>query len=169
MGKPKTHPPSKVDSLTFPVFGLTWCGTPSSPKNDGCSLIAYCGGGGSSKTGVLNKIVVLVNYDDNQNHGGEATQLPSNVGGGGSAVAAPTFTSREIEISTGEALCFGVYAFKPYNDPLNMARLVACIGDEVLLYGIPLFGKSSQNNNIGEGDDEVKEEAILLGKANVGK
>ena len=172
MGKPKTHPPSKVDSLTFPVFGLTWCGTPSSPKNDGCSLIAYCGGGGSSKTGVLNKIVVLVNYDDNQNHDGEATKLPSNVGGGGSAVTAPTFTSREIVISSGEALCFGVYAFKPYNDPLNMARLVACIGDEVLLYGIPLFGKSSQTNNNGEGegDDEMKkEEAILLGKANVGK
>mmetsp|Transcript_35081 Transcript_35081/g.74028 ORF Transcript_35081/g.74028 Transcript_35081/m.74028 type:complete len:115 (+) Transcript_35081:147-491(+) len=58
MAKPKIRPPSQVDALSFPVFGLTWHGAPSNPKGDGCSLIAYCGGGGSAKTGVGNKIIV---------------------------------------------------------------------------------------------------------------
>eukprot|EP00986_Skeletonema_menzelii_P016393 scaffold14453_cov115-Skeletonema_menzelii.AAC.1 len=57
MGKPKIRPPSKVNALSFPVFGLTWHGTPATPKNDGVSFTAYCGGGGSAKTGVGNKIV----------------------------------------------------------------------------------------------------------------
>ena len=49
-GKPRVRPPSQVDHLPFPVFGLTWYGAPSNPtKNDGCSVIAYCGGGGSAK------------------------------------------------------------------------------------------------------------------------
>lgn len=164
MGKLKIRPPSKVDFLTFPVFGLTWFGLPSNPtKNDGCSVIAYCGGGGSSKTGVLNKIVVLVNADNhyiNDSVGGSGGE-----GSAGASSGRPTFISKQIEISTGEALCFGVYTFKPYNDTLNMVRLIACIGDEILMYGIPLTYSSSQ----GEGEDEKKDEAILLGKTNVGK
>jgi len=154
----KIKPPSKVDFLTFPVFGLTWSGSPSTPNNDGYSIIAYCGGGGSSKTGVFNKICVLVNVDNHST---------ADNGEDSSGNCATTFTSKQIEISTGEALCFGVYTFRPYNDTLNMGRLVACIGDEVLLYGIPL-GKNSAGETNGDMEEE-KEEAILLGKVNVGK
>ncbi|KAL7529351.1 hypothetical protein ACHAXR_002916, partial [Thalassiosira sp. AJA248-18] len=181
---------SQADSLAFPVFGLTWCGTPSSPKRDGCSVIAYCGGGGSAKTGVGNKIVVTVTADADDDSagigggdGGGDGGSGSGDGGGGAQQA--TFTSRQIEISTGEALCFGVYAFRPYNDPLKMARLLACVGDEILLYGIPLIPAAdspdeptTDPNNDAGGDDgdnnasdgkKKEEEAILLAKTNVGK
>jgi len=84
-------------------------------------------------------------------------------------------TTRKILISTGEALCFGVHAFRPYNDSLNMVRLLACVGDDILLYGIPLSRKTTTNNNQNsEGDDTVveedkEEEATLLAKTSVGK
>jgi WD40 repeat protein len=51
---PRPRPPSRVDTITFPVFGLSWFGSPG----DGTSIVAYCGGGGSAKTGVVNKIVL---------------------------------------------------------------------------------------------------------------
>ncbi|KAL7552967.1 hypothetical protein ACHAWF_016204 [Thalassiosira exigua] len=159
MGKPKVRPPSQVDSLAFPVFGLTWHGTPSSPKRDGSSVVAYCGGGGSSKTGVFNKIVVTVTADDpaaGDGGGAPGESLPSG----------PTFVSRQLEISTGEALCFGVHAFRPHDDNLGMVRLLACLGDEVLLYGIPLIELQTEPEG-SEGDGEEK--AILLGKTHVGK
>jgi len=84
-----------------------------------------------------------------------------------SSTSSPTSTTRQIEISTGEALCFGVYAFRPYKDPLNMVRLIACVGDEVLLYGIPLVGPAEPSFDAD--GEERKEEAIFLGKTNVGK
>ncbi|KAL3796117.1 hypothetical protein HJC23_000620 [Cyclotella cryptica] len=165
MGKPKIPPPSKIDALSFPVFGLAWYGHPSNigngvgahgdqrRNNRGVSALAYCGGGGSSKTGVLNKIVVVVTTDG---HGGSVT--------------------RQIDVSTGEALCFGVHVFRPYDDDLDMIRLLACVGDELLLYGIPIAEvpivdgadenaedqqqQQQQENNVG---------AVLLGKVNVGQ
>eukprot|EP00571_Detonula_confervacea_P006757 CAMPEP_0172313064 /NCGR_PEP_ID=MMETSP1058-20130122/19273_1 /TAXON_ID=83371 /ORGANISM="Detonula confervacea, Strain CCMP 353" /LENGTH=579 /DNA_ID=CAMNT_0013026653 /DNA_START=176 /DNA_END=1915 /DNA_ORIENTATION=+ len=195
MGKQKIRPPSQVDSLTFPVFGLTWYGAPSSPtKNDGCSVIAYCGGGGSAKTGVGNKIVVLVTADDyNSSQSAAASAADSGVGEGDSSAAASqpsssfsTFASRQVDISTGEALCFGIHAFRPYNDPLNMVRLLACVGDEILLYGIPLLASEANNTATASGGDDAiaandaasnnnndngndKDGAILLAKTNVGK
>lgn len=47
-------PPNRVDPLTFPVFGISWWGN----AGNGLSLVAYCGGGGSAKTGVNNAILV---------------------------------------------------------------------------------------------------------------
>lgn len=171
MGKAKFRPPSQVDSLTFPVFGLTWYGTPASPKNDGVSLTAYCGGGGSAKTGVGNKIVcdLIVQQGNNNNvdnaAAGEAT--------GSAAATLPSSSStvekRTIEISTGEALCFGIHAFRPYDDTLDMIRLVACVGDDILLYGIPIRCHDDSDDNNEEGSDGGGKGAILLAKTCVGK
>ena len=47
-------PPNRVDPLNFPVFAISWFGNPG----DGLSLVAYCGGGGSAKTGVNNAVLV---------------------------------------------------------------------------------------------------------------
>lgn len=47
-------PPSRVDPLNFPVFAMSWYANPG----NGLSLLAYCGGGGSAKTGVNNAILV---------------------------------------------------------------------------------------------------------------
>mmetsp|Transcript_18000 Transcript_18000/g.36849 ORF Transcript_18000/g.36849 Transcript_18000/m.36849 type:complete len:569 (-) Transcript_18000:34-1740(-) len=180
MGKPTIRPPSRVDSLSFPVFGITWFGTPSPPpgmssgpssatnhlhtnasnysapspsaaQNIGISLIAYCGGGGSAKTGVGNKLIVDITADD--------------CGASGSSSV-----SRQIEISTGEALCFGIHAFRPPRDEWGMVRLVAAVGDEVLIYGIPIFREGElQGGDLDADVDFRKEEAILLGKTNVGQ
>lgn len=51
--------PSRYDSVGFPVFAMGWLGDPA----DGTSILAYSGGGGSSRTGVHNKICVVVNDD----------------------------------------------------------------------------------------------------------
>ena len=162
MAPPKVPPPSKIDALSFPVFGLAWFGTPSIGASDGSaqqqpdgggangakkgvSALAYCGGGGSSKTGVFNKIAVIMTVDSP--NGAE---------------------ERMVEISTGEALCFGIHLFgdvgssTPGSNHSQMVRLLACVGDEVLLYGIPIVKQPAN-------DEEEKEEAILLGKVNIGQ
>jgi len=74
---PAPRAPCRVETITFPVFGMSWYGNPA----DGKSIVAYCGGGGSAKTGVFNKIVVRVD-------GGEP-----------------------LDISTGDQVCVGVYVY----------------------------------------------------------
>lgn len=156
MAPPKIPAPSKIDALPFPVFGLAWYGTPSAisttaggntntdgKKNPGISALAYCGGGGSSKTGVFNKIITMLAVD-----GGEG--------------------ERRIEIDTGEALCFGISLFRPHDDDSGMVRLLACVGDEVLLYGIPIAGGADSFDGMAA-EGEEKDEAILLGTVNVGQ
>lgn len=49
--------PSRIETITFPVFGMSWYGNPA----DGTSIVAYSGGGGSAKTGVFNKIITKIN------------------------------------------------------------------------------------------------------------
>ncbi|KAL9182442.1 hypothetical protein ACHAXT_013094 [Thalassiosira profunda] len=166
MGKQRLRPPSLTEPLPFPVFGLTWDGAPSSARRDGYSVVAYCGGGGSAKTGVGNKVVVTVAADE------APPPADGGEGAGDGGNNAPSFSTRQIQISTGEALCFGVKLFRPHDDALQMVRLLACIGDEVLLYGIPLRRDDSASGDNKENDDEeeeAEEEAILLGKTNVGK
>lgn len=96
--------------------------------------------------------------------------------GDSSSPSARTSTTRKIEISTGEALCFGVRAFRPHDDPLRMVRLLACVGDDVLLYGIPLTREETRSadgsgggGDGGYGEEEREEEAVLLAKTTVGK
>ena len=64
---PRPRPPSRVDTLSFPVFGMSWY------ANQNVSVLGYCGGGGSARTGVTNKIVLRINggpdqYLDTGNH-----------------------------------------------------------------------------------------------------
>lgn len=75
---------------------------------------------------------------------------------------------RTVEISTGEALCFGVHAFRPYDDHLHMIRLVACVGDEILLYGIPIHWTDDHEEEEGFSGAAGGRQAILLAKVNVG-
>jgi hypothetical protein len=128
---PKIPPPSKIHPLSFPVFGLSWYGSQS------LSALAYCGGGGSSKTGVFNKIAILLTAEEG--------------------------VERTVEISTGDALCFGIHLFRPVNCRDGLVRLLACVGDEVFSYGIPIQCSTSEDSN-----DETKEEATLLASVNVG-
>jgi len=54
---PPLRPPNRTEPLPFPVFGMSWYADPS----DGRSVLAYCGGGGSAKTGVGNSVTILEN------------------------------------------------------------------------------------------------------------
>jgi len=47
-------PPSRIDPLNVPAFGMSWYANPGT----GLSLVAYCGGGGSAKTGINNAVMV---------------------------------------------------------------------------------------------------------------
>ncbi|KAI2490487.1 hypothetical protein MHU86_24084 [Fragilaria crotonensis] len=62
----KLRPPSFVKSVTIPVFGMDWFGAmPStSTTTNTKSMVAYCGGGGSAKTGVNNKIMIVLDDDE---------------------------------------------------------------------------------------------------------
>ncbi|KAL7581086.1 hypothetical protein ACA910_005889 [Epithemia clementina (nom. ined.)] len=48
--------PSRIEPLAFPVFAISWF---SEPSEGGRSIFAYCGGGGSAKTGVKNSVVIF--------------------------------------------------------------------------------------------------------------
>lgn len=52
---PRPKPPNRSEPSPFPVFGASWF------AGNGTSVVAFCGGGGSARTGVNNAIVVLWN------------------------------------------------------------------------------------------------------------
>lgn len=56
------RPPCRIDQLSFPLFAVDWF---AEAGEDGSftSWVAYCGGGGSAKTGVRNNIVIMHNED----------------------------------------------------------------------------------------------------------
>ena len=62
----KLRPPNRIDALSFPIFGLDWYaqqhGRDDTPATSS-SWLAFCGGGGSAKTGVRNNILVIHNND----------------------------------------------------------------------------------------------------------
>lgn len=78
---PKPRYPSKIEPLSFPVFGLNWWANPET----GDSVVSYCGGGGSAKTGVSNKIVIRIN------------DQPA------------------VDINTGDDVCIQVTVWQDYN------------------------------------------------------
>lgn len=51
---PRPRPPSRIDAVATPLFGICWYGDPGT----GLSIVAHCGGGGSAATGVKNTITV---------------------------------------------------------------------------------------------------------------
>jgi WD40 repeat protein len=53
---PRPKPPSRIDTVTTPLFGICWFGDPG----DGTDIVAFCGGGGSAATGVKNLITVRI-------------------------------------------------------------------------------------------------------------
>lgn len=61
---PRLRSPSRIEPLNFPVFGLAWYADVAC----GHQWVAYCGGGGSAKTGVKNQIVVLYDGGEEVKH-----------------------------------------------------------------------------------------------------
>mmetsp|Transcript_13584 Transcript_13584/g.18641 ORF Transcript_13584/g.18641 Transcript_13584/m.18641 type:complete len:220 (-) Transcript_13584:1185-1844(-) len=128
---PPPKPPSRVDNIPFPVFGCTWFGVPAlPPKNTGCSVLAYCGGGGSAKTGVNNKINLAVTVT--------APPPASDGEPGGGEVGSSITTKYNVNIGTKEQVCVGVHLFDGGQALGGGVYLLAAVGDEVRLYTVPL-------------------------------
>jgi len=51
--------PSQLQFVTFPVFSLAWYASPPGNQNS-CTAFAYCGGGGSARTGVNNAVQIEI-------------------------------------------------------------------------------------------------------------
>ena len=104
-----------------------------------------------------NKIVALITTEN----------PPSSSHPDGPPPPPPGSTTRQVEASTGDALCVGVHAFRPHGDESGIVRLLACVGDELIMYGVPL--KRRGEVRYTEKGDEVREEATLLGRVTAGK
>jgi WD40 repeat protein len=115
---PKLRPPSYVKRISLPVFGIDWYGEPNNS-----SIVAYCGGGGSAKTGVHNKIMLHVSTPDSPAN--DATHQDSNP---------------ERIIETGDQVCVSVKIYRQYSSNTTTdchLWLLAAIGDEVVRYSLP--------------------------------
>ena len=109
------------------------------------------------QTGVGNKVVALITTEN----------PPSPSSPDGPPPPPPGSSTRRVEASTGDHLCVGVRAFRPHSDGSGLVRLLACVGDDLVLYGIPLARRGEVEYD--EKGDEVNEEMILLGRVTCGK
>jgi WD40 repeat protein len=105
------------------VFGISWFGNPG----DGTSYTAYCGGGGSARTGVGNSCIV---------------QTPASQNG----------MDVPLTISTGDDI--GV-ALQIYQNPVTgKVWLIVALSHEIHRYSLP-SGKPDGVINVGEGVNAV--------------
>jgi WD40 repeat protein len=162
---PPPRPPSWIDPLRVPVFGMTWhtLSSPPPPRHQQQQqqqppmppqhIIAYSGGGGSAKTGVHNHVVVQMNNGNNGGH----------------------MMLDELSISTGDKVGIAVRLYEEQDDhdddqqqhnnddgsgpPPSSSRLylLVSLGDEILQYELLLRGSGSSRTN-----DETA--AVLVGR-----
>jgi len=92
--------------------------------------LAYCGGGGSAKTGVNNKINLAVTVT--------APPPASDGEPGGGEVGSSITTKYNVNIGTKEQVCVGVHLFDGGQALGGGVYLLAAVGDEVRLYTVPL-------------------------------
>ena len=103
---PRPRPPSRIDVVKTPLFGLCWYGDPG----DGTSIIAHCGGGGSAATGVQNLLTIQKFVaGQEQEEDGEV-----------------------VELSTGDQV--GVALTIVRNPQENVQKLYVALGKEVHCY-----------------------------------
>jgi hypothetical protein len=120
---PRPRPPSRIETITFPVFGISWFGNPG----DGTSYTAYCGGGGSAKTGVFNNCIV---------------QTPASQNG----------DEEHMKISTGDKVGVAIHIFQ--NPVTGRIWMVIAMDKEIQRYSLP-SGELDGVIDVGEGVNAV--------------
>jgi WD40 repeat protein len=120
---PRPRHPSRIETITFPVFGISWFGNPG----DGTSYTAYCGGGGSAKTGVFNSCIV---------------QTPESQNGNEDA----------LKISTGDKVGVAIHIFQ--NPVTGKIWLVIGMDKEIQRFSLP-SGELDGVIDVGEGVNAV--------------
>lgn len=112
-------PPSRIDPLTLPAFGMSWYANPG----DGTSVLAYCGGGGSAKTGVNN--FIRVQAPPNSTEGDDENEEGS-----------------VLKIDTGEQV--GI-ALKIVQNPMTgKIWLLVALGSSIQRYSLPSGEKAGE-------------------------
>lgn len=112
--------------------------------------MAYCGGGGSAKTGVFNTLSVVIKE--------QVAPDPNRTGDG--------VVERRIKIDTGEQIGVGVTMHR-HHSGRGDARMLVCVGDRVDMYAVPLEG-SPLAAAMPDDEDEDAGPALFLGGVNVG-
>ena len=119
---PRPRPPSRIDAVATPLFGICWYGDPGS----GVSIVAHCGGGGSAATGVKNTITVV-------------TSAPPDY----AALAAG-----ELVISTDDQVGVAITVVK--NPITNKHRLFVGLGSKVHVYDLQAGGELAEQVSVGD-------------------
>ena len=97
---PRLRPPSRIDVVTTPLFGLCWYGDPG----DGTSIVASCGGGGSAATGVKNLITVRIAGEEDME-----IDTGNQVGVSLSIVRNPLTSELRLYVALGKKVnCYGL-------------------------------------------------------------
>jgi WD domain, G-beta repeat len=104
---PPPRPPSRVEPVSIPVFGISWLLAAAPPPEPGRSYTAYTGGGGSARTGVRNLVV-----------------LQSSEGEGD-----------DVTISTGDLVGLAVLLYQ--NPLTQSVGLLVALGAQVRRYSVP--------------------------------
>lgn len=117
---PRPRPPSRIDAVATPLFGITWWADPGS----GASVVAHCGGGGSAATGVKNTITVV-------------TSAPPEY---------PVATG-ELVISSGDQVGVAINVVK--NPITNKLRLFVGLGSKVHVYDLQT-GELDEQVSVGD-------------------
>lgn len=120
---PRPRPPSRIDAVATPLFGMCWYGDPGS----GLSIVAHCGGGGSAATGVKNTIMLIT------------AEPPKSTEQGAS--------NGELVISTGVEVGVAIQIIK--NPITNQMRLFVGLGSRVHVYNLP-GGELTDEISVGD-------------------
>ena len=141
--------PSRIEFITFPVFALTWHASAPNTRYS-CNVLAYCGGGGSAKTGVGNTVQIVI--------------------------TTPSEGQRVVAIDTGVEIGVSVALHQPFHsrDLEGSLWVLIAVGDEARLYSIPILchdDDSDENNDSDENENnnDDKKGAKLLAKAHLGE
>lgn len=149
MGRPVRYP-SRSDTITFPVFALTWHGNSTyNPKVDptksynpvNCNVLAYCGGGGSAATGVGNTVQIQITTEQ---------FIPREDG-----TFASTTSTRNHVVDTEKQIGVSVAIFQHCQGLEQEVRFLVAVGDEVWLYSLSLVHNNAEVVKVG---------SVLVGK-----
>jgi len=143
-------PPSELQFIPFPPFGLKWYATPPPPQdqeqqtNDNnnnnattptCTAFAICGGGGAAKTGFANCIHIVITLPPDDAEDDEQQSY-----------------ERTVDIDTGSEVGVGV----TLHQVEHMLWVLVAIGNGFALYFVPLLPPA--DNKIFHGDGMAQQQ-----------
>lgn len=152
----KIAKPNQLQFVSFPIFALSWYATPTPPSDPNAfTVLSYCGGGGSAKTGISNSVQVIITTPSTTT--AATTTIDAN-----DANEDKSGNTRIVEIDTGEEIGLSVALHQPLNQ--NIIWVLLGIGSEVWLYEVPIHLTTPSTD---DDDDAPQKEFTLLTKVSL--